>query len=153
MWSVLLLVGFGIAGCSDDAPPFNSKHLTSGTGRWILTGKEIIFNGQTFEAYRSLEGCTKYNEFCYDNTGRYQLLAGPLKCGANYPDVLQTGTWKISSYSKNLTVQLATGGSISYEIIQLTATILKLRLIEEAGSAQKTIVTTYYKRLQFPFFN
>ena len=134
----------GLGGCSkkDSASP---KEIISGR-KWVLTAQTInpgvSRNGSTItDLYSQILNCTRDDISIYMPNGQYQEEEGATKCKQADPQIIQTGTWTLSSDNKTLAI-ITAQGTIQFTITQLDNSTLAGTYVFVDGGVQYTVTAT-----------
>ncbi len=136
----------------DPAPVAKTKtELISGKS-WKLTAGTIDpavdFSGTgtpTTDAYSQVENCRKDDLLRFDTPNVYTQDEGGTKCTASDLQT-ETGTWAFSMGETKITTSTASGGSDTYNLVELTETTLKTSEVINIASVNYTVTSIYTKQ-------
>lgn len=99
----------------------------------------------TTDYYSLLPSCAKDDIIRFQQNGTVTIDEGPEKCDPNDPQT-STGSWSLTQ--NNTTLVITEGGeNVSFEVVTLDGTILKLRWQEQDNQGQVyTITATWTKQ-------
>lgn len=118
---------------------------------WIITSSAATIDWpaplgtQTTEMFPSTPACYQDNQYIFKSDLTVITEEGPTKCNSTDPQIISTGTWKLLDNNKKLE-STTSGFTIVADILELTATTLKIRY-EHNLTGIKTVTTTTYKKL------
>lgn len=152
MKRVLLLASLAITcvftACKkdDDKPKSKADLLTA--KNWRVTAAastEVGANGQTIttDEYAQLDACEKDNYFQFKADKKLLINEGKDKCDPT-DDQEVTGAWDLNSDQTKLTISDPSSSSLSIQgdILELTASTLKVKYSDGSGSTLETQTLT-----------
>lgn len=95
-------VMFASCGKDDNTNPDNPVNPATLAGKWRMEGNMSdrsieIENGSTItDLYSIMQDCQKDNFYQFNDVGTYSVDEGLTKCDANDPQILISGTWKLT---------------------------------------------------------
>ena len=159
-FSTLLLslsLFFAVTGCgkkSDPtpaAPTLSANTVTLTAPKWRISAivGTTTFAGQTVttDAYAGLPSCQKDNFLKYNSDLTAIADEGATKCSTSAPQSKQ-GTWSFNATETQITIidpsvpAGTTGNTITADILQLTATSMRLKTTNTQTVSGYTIVST-----------
>lgn len=146
-----------------DIPPIittpgpDGNNPGSGTAKNLLAGNTWVTSAsvatiewpaplgtQTSELFSALPACNKDNQYKFKADFTVVIEEGPSKCNSADPQIISTGTWeffdndkKFKSTTNNITIEA--------DVLELTATIFKIRYVTNFTGIKTTTTTTYTK--------
>ena len=131
--SIALALLFIISACSKGGD--SSTPTPTATKTQLLISSDWAFAGlqskkETATAwtddYAAMLPCEKDNKFVFKSNNTYEYNEGAAKCNTNDPQIIQTGTWQLTSNETMLALKQVTGGTdaITANIEVLTSTSL-----------------------------
>jgi Lipocalin-like domain len=144
-FAIVLLAGT-IACKKEEAASKSPRELL--IGNWQTTAQTtspgiIDYNGDGIkdeDSYSNSKACEKDNFVTFKEDGQLEYNEGPLKCSAAAVQI-DTHSWSVSADGKILTVDIDKG-----DIVQLTATTLKLHVLNTINGVTYTVNTVMAKR-------
>ncbi len=137
-----LSVLLAVSSCKDkneEAIPLTKSQLLSGA-TWRLTGVSVSQLGVTIDLFQQLSSCDKDNLTLYKTGGAFEVNEGATKCSSTDPQIVESGTWALTTNETKLST--TSGGFTDvYDILELTATTLKVKQTDQSG----TTTITYSK--------
>lgn len=127
---LVLALTLTVASCKKDEVVMTKKEMLTAKSWKLLSSKE---NGVTIE----IEVCEKDDVLTFLTNGTYTFSPGANKCYTD--DVIQTGTWSLSTDEKFLTIDGEGEGIMT--IVELTKSKLVLSTTYETFSSEITFVT------------
>lgn len=127
-----------IIACKKDNPQPSKTALLSKSWKTIAATS----NGQ--DVFTAMSSCSKDDLFILTSDGKYSYDEGPTKCNSSDPQVYETGTWVFQDNQTKLTTATTGGGggSITYSIVELTSSELKLTYSFTYNGATVNFTTT-----------
>jgi Lipocalin-like domain len=143
-----LIIAFAmlaIASCKKDETPepvLGAKDLIAKKWKQVSAIETYSYQPGSTDVFSSYDECDKDDITIFNTNGTYNYSAGALKCSANSPDVLESGTWTLTSNDTKISI---TSGGTTYAltIAELTATSLKLKDIESIPLGSITTSSTF----------
>lgn len=108
-----------------------------GATTWKLTN--LYVNGADF--FELADNCDKDDVYYFDEDGSYKHDEGATTCASGDPQIVEQGTWTISSDGASFTV-VAGNDSYIYTLEILTETELRVSVYDDFYEA---IITAVYK--------
>ncbi|GEM_PF-1672660 len=127
-----------------------SKDLIT-ANTWVVTSSVATIDWpaplgtQTADMFATRPTCYQDNQYIFKPDFTVNSEEGPTKCNSTDPQIISTGTWKLQDNNKKLE-STTDGFTIIADILELTATTLKIRY-EHSLTGIKTVTTTTYKKL------
>lgn len=137
-----LLATIVLSGCTKDGenPPEETKAELL-LGKWLLTGfttspaRDANGDGvKETDIFAIGNPCARDFLFIFKPAGVWQIDNGELKCNADEPQIITTGSWVLSTDRKTVTTTDDDGGVDIFEILQLDDKTLKLRVPNVYGN-------------------
>ncbi|MCK9404712.1 MAG: hypothetical protein M0Q26_15065 [Chitinophagaceae bacterium] len=125
---IILITACSKGGDSSTTPtPTTSKATLLTSSDWNIAGIQHKAVSATVwtDDYASLAACVKDNKVVYRASGSYESSEGATKCSSSDPQILETGTWSLTTNETILVVQ-ATNGTQIYNATIETLTINSL---------------------------
>ncbi|WP_149867270.1 lipocalin family protein [Solirubrum puertoriconensis] len=127
----------------DEKPMSKTELLTA--KNWRLTADKRTSNGQTttVDVYPSLPDCAKDDYYKYSTNNKAELNAGAFKCSSSQAQSYVIN-WNFSSdETKLVTSDPSAGWSVNSEILELTASTLRLKNNQSGGGTQELTFTAF----------
>ena len=145
----LLALSLVFTGCKKDKKEDPSPTALLTNKNWVLTAETVDpplpFGGTTItDVYAQLSACSKDDISKFTTPNVYTVDQGATKCNASDPQTV-TGTWVLSSDQKTVTTTDASG-TISFTILSLTSSELKVKGAEIQGGVTYNVTATYTAR-------
>jgi hypothetical protein len=142
---ILAFTVLAIASCKKDETPepvLGAKDLIAKKWKQVSAIETYSFQPGSTDVFPSYDECDKDDINIYNVNGTYSLTAGTLKCSANSPDVLESGTWTLTTNDTKVSI---TSGGTTYDltITELTGTSLKVRDTESTPLGTITYTAGY----------
>ena len=149
----ILIVSFSVSSCSKSndtstSTPTISKTQLLTSSDWGIAGiqhKAVAASVWT-DDYASMKACEKDNKVVFKATGAYETNEGATKCSSNDPQILETGTWKLTQSETVLVVQATNGTQIFNATIE---TLTSSSLIFSFTQVDATSGVTYQYKYSF----
>ncbi len=152
-WLPLLLFSATLTACQkgqDPAAPAKTVLLTDKSWRLAATTVVSVTNGvsTTVDAYAAYPACQRDNFIQYRRNQSMLYDEGPTKCDPTFSQT-QTSSWEWADNEQTLAVAslVAVGAKIPYEVVELTASTLRLRYTQRqyfGGADSSTQEWTYH---------
>ncbi|WP_162910812.1 hypothetical protein [Hymenobacter oligotrophus] len=136
-----LALGLALVACKkeDEKPKSKTELLTAKNWRITADKRTSVTNGQTTttDAYASYPDCTKDDFYKYSTEYKVDMNAGATKCSATQAQST-VANWNFSSDETRLVITDPRSGlSINSEVLELSATTLRLKNTQSGGSSQE----------------
>lgn len=142
MKKILLIAFIGtmllsVASCSTTDEK-TSTPVTTASKTDLLTAKKwrvtaLTYNGT--DAYATMDACDKDDLHIFKVGGVYNADNGPTKCTPTDDQIFTISTWAFSENDTKLTFDNDT-----FTVVELTATTMKLSIVDNSGSGTITFV-------------
>ncbi len=142
-FAILFITACSKGGDSTTPTPTTSKATLLTSSDWGIAGIQHKAVSATVwtDDYASLSACVKDNRVVYRANSSYESNEGATKCSASDPQILETGTWSLTTNETVLVVQATNGTQIYNATIEtLTATSLIISFTNVSGG-----VTNQYR--------
>lgn len=147
--SLLLLAALALGSCkkSDTSPATPSKTDLLTAKSWRLSADKITSTvgttSNTTDEYASSPACERDNFIKFNTNKTATFDEGPTKCNTPDPQT-ESGTWDFNSDGTKLTLTDPSGSglAIQEDILELTATTLRLRITSSYSTGGVTATST-----------
>ena len=138
-----------IAGCKkdDNSSPTKTQLLT--TGNWIVIANQvnpaIDANGDGVlenDIFAVSPQCYRDNITTFKTDGTYTIDEGATKCNASDPQIEESSYWKFSDNETKMLVG-DPGSEQTFQVLELSGTVLTVRTVIESGSVTLTETLTF----------
>ena len=151
----ILIISFSSSSCSKSTDA--STSATAATKTQLLTSSDWIIIGLEYrketattwtDDYALWLACQKDNKFVFKTNNSYEFNEGASKCNPSDPQILQAGTWQLTSNETVLAIQQETNGTDAFNanIESLTSNSLIFSYITKIGGS---FGSTYYYKYSF----
>ncbi|MEA3427315.1 MAG: lipocalin family protein [Bacteroidota bacterium] len=141
----LINTGCSKGGDSSTTPtPTTSKVTLLTSSDWGIAGiqHKAVSASVWTDDYAGLTACVKDNKVVYRANGTYESNEGATKCNPSDPQILETGTWSLTTNETILVVQATNGNQIYNATIE---TLTTNSLIISFTKVDASNVTQQYK--------
>ena len=134
-------------GCKKDDDDSNGGSAAL-IGTWGITGltvtPPIVFGGVPItDIYLVLDPCEKDDTEAFNANGTYISDEGPTKCDPTDPQIIESGTWTLTS--NNTVLTLYTSDTTVTNVITLTSSDLELSYTDDLFGTMHTFTATFTK--------
>lgn len=143
----LAAITMSLSACKkDEATPATPKPSGASllTGKdWRITGVTVTTPGGTIDVFSTFEACEKDDLQEFLANGTMVEKAGATKCDPSDPDTAPGGFWALLENDTKL--RLIDGDTIVIDIVELTATSMRGRTVENDNGIAITTNFTFVK--------
>jgi hypothetical protein len=146
---LLLTISVLMFRCSDDDNDNDVKTSDLIQGSWQVTADLVsppidLGTGPISDLYAAMDDCDKDDLYIIKANGIGEFNEGPTKCDPGDPQTAPF-TWALTNNDKNLVITEALG-TLTFEIVQLNNTTLKMVIKENILGTDYTETITYTRK-------
>jgi hypothetical protein len=128
----------------EDDPPTGPATAELISRTWKLTAETLQIGTNTpADTYAPLPACEKDDLLVIRSNTTYEKNEGAAKCAPGDPQIKETGSWSLLQSDTKIKFTVSPTVSRTADIIEVTATTLKLRITQTLPGGNSTLLSTY----------